>query len=90
MSYQTIWKYTLWIMVVVTERAYSYISHYNVNERQLTVCLKNFLRQKLTDKIKIFSKLMYHLLRIKRESDTLVIEVYKASLTEITGLSTFN
>ncbi len=31
---------------------------------------------------------MYHLFRIKRESDKLVIEAIIASLTEITGLST--
>ena len=31
---------------------------------------------------------MCHLFRIKRESDKLVIEATKASLTEITGLST--
>ena len=30
---------------------------------------------------------MCHLFRIKRESDKLVIEALKASLTEITGLS---
>ena len=32
---------------------------------------------------------MYHLFRIKRESDKLVIEASKASLTEITGLLIF-
>ncbi len=32
---------------------------------------------------------MYHLFRIKRESDKLVIEAIKASLTEITGLFKF-
>ncbi len=32
---------------------------------------------------------MYHLLRLEIESDKLVIEVIKTSLTEITGLSTF-
>ncbi len=32
---------------------------------------------------------MYHLLKIKRESDKLVIEAFKAPLTEITGLFTF-
>lgn len=32
------------------------------------------------------SKLMYHLLLIKKESDRLIIEALKASLTEITAL----
>ena len=40
--------------------------------------------------MKSFSKLMYHLVSLERESDRLVIEVEKTSLTEITGLSTFN
>ena len=40
--------------------------------------------------MKSFSKLMYHLLGLERESDRLGIEVEKTSLTEITGLFTFN
>ena len=49
-----------------------------------------FWIQKLTDKIEMSSKLMYLFKILKRESDKLVIEVQKTSLTEITGLSTFN
>ena len=37
-----------------------------------------------------FSELMYHLLTLKKENDKLVIEAKKVSLTEITGLFTFN
>ena len=40
--------------------------------------------------MKNFSKLMYHLVGLKRESDRLIIEAEKASLTEITGYFTFN
>ena len=40
--------------------------------------------------MKIFSKLMYRLLTLKRKSDRLIIEAEKASLTEITGYFTFN
>ncbi len=36
------------------------------------------------------SKLMYHLLTLKKENDKLVIEAEKVSLTENTGLSTIN
>ena len=37
-----------------------------------------------------FSELMYHLLTLIKENDTLVIEAEKVSLTENTGLFTFN
>ena len=40
--------------------------------------------------IEILSKLMYLFEILKTESDKLIIEVVKTSLTEITGLSTFN
>ena len=40
--------------------------------------------------MEIFSKLMYHLLSLRREGDRLIIEAEKASLTEITGYFTFN
>ncbi len=40
--------------------------------------------------MKTFSKLMYHLVSLERESDRLIIEASKASLTEITGYFTFN
>ena len=33
---------------------------------------------------------MYHFELLEKESDTLVIEVQKTSLTEITGLSKYN
>ena len=40
--------------------------------------------------MKSFSKIMYHLLILKKENNKLIIEAQKAFLIKITGLFTFN